>query len=182
MPAFALLKKVYIKCKLYKLCKDLFVYLCMFIIDRLTGKRHTVVIEPVLSTDYKSVTKPKYFFNWKTEKKYSVYKLRRSDKNTILGLISLINHLEEQRIEIKLLAVSIENRGKNKQYEGIAGTLIGYACREAMKDFGAKGCVSLLPKTELKRYYITQYGMTDAGYHVFLEGISLLRILNTYKL
>lgn len=154
----------------------------MFIVERFPSDDvHTVVIEPVDAKDYKSITKAKYFFNWKTEKENDVYKLRRSDNNIILGLISLVHHTNEKRIEIKLLSVSIENRGRNKQYERIAGTLIAFACREAIKHYGKDACVSLLPKTELKKHYIIQYGMIDAGIHVFLEGIGLLKMLNSYK-
>ncbi|MBI4946043.1 MAG: N-acetyltransferase [Bacteroidetes bacterium] len=153
----------------------------MHIIERITGKRHTVVIEPVVEEDYKTITKRKYFFNWKTEKKHKLYKLRRGDSDIILGLISMLNEKRESRIEIRLLAVSVENRGKNRQYERIAGTLIGYACREAMKCYGTEGCVSLVPKTELKKHYINQYGMMDAGKQIFLAGLPLLKILNTYE-
>lgn len=153
----------------------------MYITERITGKRHTVVIEPVTNKDYKKITKKKYFFNWKTEKKYDVYKLRRGDDDTILGLISVITEKKEKRIEIKLLAVSKENRGRNKQYERIAGTLMGYVCREAMKFYGIDGCVSLVPKTKLKKYYINQYGMMDAGKQIFLAGLPLLTILNKYE-
>lgn len=152
----------------------------MHIIERITSKVHTVVVEPVISDDYKRITKHRYFFNWKTERKNIVYKLRRKDNDTVLGLISLINHEKDQRLEVKLLAVSVENRGRNKQYERIAGTLIGYACREAIKYYEIKGCVSLKPKTELKKHYIVKYGMMDAGHQIFLEGVSLLKILNAY--
>jgi hypothetical protein len=154
----------------------------MFIIERTTGKKHKVIVEPVINEDYKAITKSNYFFDWKTEKKYNVYKLRRRDNDTILGLMSFINYIEEKRIEIKLLAVSKDNRGINKHYERIAGTLIGFACREALKHYGIEACVSLVPKTELKEHYITKYEMLDAGKQIFLEGLPLLKMLNNYEL
>lgn len=162
--------------------KEFFVYLHMFIIEQSTGKKHKVIIEPAMSEDYKSITKKRFFFNWKTEKKYEVYKLRRASSDSILGLMSFVNFEEEKRIEIKLLSVSIENRGTNKQYERIAGTLIGFACREAKKCYGINGCVSLVPKTELKAHYIVKYEMMDAGKQIFLEGLPLLKMLNNYEL
>ncbi len=154
----------------------------MFIIEQSTGKKHKVIVEPVINEDYKIITKKRYFFDWKTEKKYTVYKLRRGDNDTILGLMSCINYAEEKRIEIKLLAVSIENRGTNKHYERIAGTLIGFACREAIKRYGILACVSLVPKTEIKDHYIIKYEMVDAGKQIFLEGLPLLKMLNNYEL
>lgn len=114
-------------------------------------------------------------------KKYQVYKLRRSDNEVILGLISLEIIDNEKRIEIKLLAVSVENRGSGKEYDRIAGTLIGYTYREAVKRYAVNACVSLLPKTELKPHYIAKYGMIDAGKQIFLEGVPLLKTVNNYN-
>jgi hypothetical protein len=154
----------------------------MYITEKSTGKEHKVKIEPASNDDFRSITKSNFFFDWKTEKKSGIYKLRKYDDDQILGLMSFFNYHSEQRIEIKLLAVSKENRGKNKRYERIAGTLIGFCCKEAVKRYGIEGCVSLIPKTELKEHYIIKYNMIDAGYQVFLEGVSLLNCLNKYKL
>jgi hypothetical protein len=152
----------------------------MFITEKLTGKQHEIVVELVGNEDYRRITKARYFFNWKTEQKDDVYKLRRRDNDIILGLISLANHPTDKRIEIKLLAVSIENRGKRKQYDRIAGSLIGFACKEALKHYGSEGCVSLVPKTALKKLYMSAYGMKDAGKQVYLEGLPLLTLLTNY--
>ena len=154
----------------------------MYITERHSGRKHKVVIEPVTDKDYRVILKSRFFFNWKTEKTGKVYKLRCTDSNTILGLISLKNWTEEKRIEIKLLSVSVENRGRSKQCERITGTLIAYACRNAVKYFGKQACVSLVPKTDLRQHYMKKYGMQDAGWQIFLEGLSLLKILNEYIL
>lgn len=81
-----------------------------------------------------------------------------------------------------MLSVSKENRGQNREYERIAGTLIGFACRKALTLFEIDGCVSLVPKTSLKQHYIEQYGMIDAGRQVFHEGDQLLKRLKKYEL
>jgi hypothetical protein len=153
----------------------------MYITEESTGKKHEVVVEAVVNEDYRRITKANYFFNWKIEKKYNVYKLRRKDSDIILGLMSLANQPNDKRIEIKLLAVSIENRGKSRKYARIAGSLIGFACKEAMKHYGSLGCVSLVPKTELKKHYIDAYEMKDAGKQVYLEGLPLLKIITNYE-
>jgi hypothetical protein len=80
-------------------------------------------------------------------------------------------------MEIILLAASKENRGKVKKYDGIAENLIAFACREAVKLFAENACVSLYPKTELKKHYIEKYGMLNAGKQLYLEGLSLYRLL-----
>jgi hypothetical protein len=153
----------------------------MEVLNVKTGRKTGVVIEPVVSSDYKSITKQKYWFDWKTEKKNLVYKLRLKGSDEILGLISLLHFKDEQRYEIKLLAVSKENRGRTKTYEGIAGNLIAYACRLALKKYAENGCVSLFPKTELKTYYRKKYGMLPAGKQLFLEGAPLLRLIEKYE-
>ena len=151
----------------------------MFVVNVENNQRCQVVVEPVVDKDYANITKARYFFNWKKEKGGNVYKL--VCKSEIVGLIAFEN-CPDQRIEITLLAVSKENRGKNKKYEGIAGVLIGFACRETNKLYGIEGCVSLVPKTSLKQHYIEKYGMQDAGYRVFLEGLPLLSLLRKYEL
>ena len=152
----------------------------MYLIETKTNKRFEVVVDIVDEQDFKLITKSKFYFNWKEEKENDIYKLILEDE--ILGLMSCFDDEGDKRIEIKLLSVSKENRGQNKRYDRIAGTLIGYACREAMKRYGIEGCVSLVPKTQLKHHYIEKYGMIDAGRQVFLEGEQLLRMLKEYEL
>jgi hypothetical protein len=142
-----------------------------------TNLRKGIKIERVIDDDYKVITKAKYFFDWKKEKESWVYKLILNESEEILGLMSLTNFENEDRIQINLLAVSKANRGKNRIYDGIATNLIVFACREAVKLYAENACVSLIPKTELKFHYIQKYGMIDAGRQVFLEGIVLYKLL-----
>jgi len=141
-----------------------------------------VVISPLKDEDYKKITKSRYYFNWKTEKENEVYKITVAGSDEIIGLMSIIHFPEEQRIQINLLSVSKENRGKDKIYDGIAGNLIAYACREGIRLYAEAACVSLQPKTELKEHYMKRYGMADAGMQVFLEGPDLFRLLEKYNI
>lgn len=150
----------------------------MYVIEVKNNQKHVVRVEEVDIQDYKRIIKSRYYFNWKTENQ--IYKLILQDD--ILGLMSILNDVNDKRLEINLLAVSKENRGKNKQFDRIAGTLIGFACREAKKHYGIEACVSLVPKTQLKRYYINKYQMADAGRQVFLAGQALLNVLKEYEL
>jgi hypothetical protein len=153
----------------------------MFIIVRETGEKAQVQIERVTINELKSFRKNKFWFDWKTEVSNEVYKLITADSN-VQGLISLIPVEGEQRIQINLLCVAKENRGSQGKYRNVAGVLIAYTCRLALKNYGIRGCVSLVPKTTLKEHYIKRYGMLDAGKQVFLEGASLIRIINRYAL
>jgi hypothetical protein len=154
----------------------------MEVIDVKNNTRKKIIIELVEERDYRKITKSRYWFDWNTEKDHLVYKLRLTGSSDILGLMSLIHYEEEKRFAIHLLAVSKENRGKQKAYGNIAGNLIAYACREAVRLYALEGCISLVPKTELKSHYINKYGMLDAGWQLFLEGRSLLNLLRTYDI
>jgi hypothetical protein len=127
----------------------------MEIIEVVTGIKNTVIIREAESEDFRLLTQKLFSFNWKTFKNTTtVYKLQIEGENDILGVMGLIDWPGEVRIEKKLLASSVENIGKEKIYEGIAGCLIAFACRSSVKKYGADACISLVPKTEL----IQQYG------------------------
>jgi len=153
----------------------------MVIKESVSGREHEVKIEPVTSKDYQRIVKSRYYFDWRTERENEVYKLSVLGSGEILGLISLVEH-DDRRIQINLLAVSRENRGKMKKYGGIAGNLIAWACRESVKRFAENACVSLVPKTQLVRHYMKEYGMVEAGRSLFLSDGPLLKIIEKYKL
>jgi len=79
--------------------------------------------------------------------------------NDILGAIAILKFPKEFRYEIKLLAVSKENVGSSKIYNGIAGCLMAFACKDCLREYGELACVSLIPKTKLKKHYIRKYDM-----------------------
>lgn len=147
-----------------------------------TSKKKEVVIELVEDSDYEITTEVDYHFDWQLEKGNDVYKLKFSNDDEILGLMSLKVVPQEMRIEIVLLASSVRNTGKNKEYDGIAGNLIAFACREAVKLFDIDGCVSLHPKTEIRKHYIEKYGFQNAGIQIFIDGVSLFNLLAKFKI
>ena len=81
----------------------------MNIVERLTGKVYPIEILPVENTDYKSLSKARYFFDWKEERKQEVYKLVKKGQHEILGLVSIERIPAEWRIHIRLLTVSKEH-------------------------------------------------------------------------
>ena len=95
--------------------------LCIFkavnIIEVSTGIIYPIEILPVERTDYKLLTKLRYFFDWKAEKDNEVYKLVIKGDNSILGLISFERIPIEWRIHINLLTVSRENKGSEKRFD-----------------------------------------------------------------
>ncbi len=145
-----------------------------------TGKTLKIEIIPVVDDDYARITKEKFWFNWSEEKNYNVFKLQIQGTEEILGLMSIINIKSESRIEIRLLAVSVENRGTSKKYERIIGCLIAFACKFSLRLYGELACVSLIPKTDLVPHYINKYNMYQAGISLCLDGIELINLINTY--
>ncbi|CAN5431528.1 hypothetical protein BH09BAC3_BH09BAC3_07040 [soil metagenome] len=153
----------------------------MYVIESATNQIKVVEIRALDQADLKKITKSEYFFNWRTAAKESeVYKLTLIGEEDILGLVGLVHIPSEQRVEVKLLASSIKNVGKNKLYKRIPSCMIAFACKEALTKYGDLACVSLLPKTELKAYYIKEFGMRDGGRQVYLEGIELLDLIKKF--
>ena len=152
----------------------------MIIIDTETGKSHQLKIEAVESGDFKRITKRRYFFDWKEENDKELYKLRIVGTNDILGLVSCERIPEEWRIHIRLLTVSHENRGSDKKYENIAGDLITFISKIAVKEYAELACVSLKPKGVIAQHYVDKYGMNITGVTLSVEITEILNLINTY--
>lgn len=153
----------------------------MYIFEMCSGISRKVVISEVQPPDFAVLTKKRYSFNWQSLKRTStVYKLTIEGEKDILGVMALTDHPHEKRIEIKLLASSVENQGRNKKYDRIAGCLIAFACRLANNKYWKLACVSLIPKTALINHYKQKYNMTWGGWHLYLDGASLTNLLKEY--
>lgn len=118
-------------------------------------------------------------FYWEKEQKNEIFALKIGPKKQIAGLMSLVNHQSELRLEIALLECSKENIGKTKRYEGIAGCLIAFACRLSFQR-GYFGFVSLIPKTELIKHYILTYGFQQHGRHLAIEMDAANHLIEKY--
>ena len=155
----------------------------MEIIEIATGIKNTVIIREAESEDFRLLTQKRFSFTWKTFKNTTtVYKIQIEGEDDILGVMGLIDWPGEKRIEIKSLASSVENIGKEKIYEWIAGCLIAFTCRSGVEKYGADACVSLVPKTELIQYYMEKYHMQHAGWQLYLEGKELYKLIKEYFL
>jgi len=150
----------------------------MYVIEVKSGNHFKVDINPIDPQDFKVITKKEYFFNWKLEKDFDVYKLTIRDQTKILGLVSFEIIREEWRIHIRLLSVSEKNKGKNKLFLRIVGNLLTYVSKLAIREFAELACVSLKPKGTIAQHYIDTYGMNITGATLSLE---LPQIFNLFK-
>ncbi|MFK7905485.1 MAG: hypothetical protein AB8B69_10190 [Chitinophagales bacterium] len=145
-----------------------------------TGEEVEAEIVEVEPNDYKIIKISKNFsFDWKKEEKLLVYKIRRKEGNEILGLLSLIDVPQELRIHINLIESSIKHRGKDKELDRIPGCLIAFTSRESFaKGYG--GFISLTPKTKLVDYYVENYGFSQYGRNLALEGKEAAALINKF--
>jgi len=152
----------------------------MEIVETSTRNKHSVDIKPVKLNEFKTIRKNRYFFDWKIEQNQEVYKLTIKGSNDILGLISIERITQEWRIHIRLLTVSKENKGKEKQYDKIAGNLIAFVAKIAIREFGELACVSLRPKSQIAQHYIDKYNMNITGMTLSIEVPEILDLINSY--
>ena len=146
-----------------------------------SGKKFEVAIAPIEPTDFKSITKRKYFFNWKLEKLYEIHKLTIRNQSEILGLLSFEFIPEEWRIHVRLLSVSAENKGKGKEYDGIVGNLLTHVSKLAIKEYAELACVSLKPKGAVAQHYIEEYRMNITGATLSLELVEILALIEKFE-
>lgn len=152
----------------------------MVVLEVEKGRLRQVVIEPVTGSDFKQITKRRYFFDWKVEQLQDVFKLRIVGEEDILGLISFETMPMEWRIHVRLLTVSIENKGKDKQYEHIVGNLLTFVSKLAIREYGELACVSLIPKSKIASHYIEKYDMRVTGMTLSLELKEILNLITIY--
>lgn len=152
----------------------------MNIVEVLTGNICPIEVLPVTNTDFTLISKARYFFDWKEEKKEEVYKLVLKGQKDILGLVSIERIPSEWRIHIRLLTVSVENKGKEKEFDKITGNLIAYVAKIALADFGQMACISLRPKSSIAKHYMTKYNMNMTGMTLSLEVPEIVNLINKY--
>jgi hypothetical protein len=152
----------------------------MNIVEVSTGKIYPIEILPLENTDYKLLSKTRYFFDWKAESEQEIYKLVMTGQNDIQGLVSLERIPSEWRIHIRLLTVSNENKGPGKLFDKIAGNLITHVAKIAVAEYGELACVSLRPKSSIAQHYIDKYNMNITGMTLSLEFPEILNLINQF--
>jgi len=152
----------------------------MIVIETKTRKKLKTEVRPIEKDDFKLLTKKRYFFDWKEERKQEIFKLTLEEKNDILGLISIERIPNEWRIHIRLLTVSEENKGQKKKYENIVGNLITHVSKIALREYAELACVSLKPKSKIAQHYIDKYGMNITGQTLSIELPEILNLIKEY--
>jgi hypothetical protein len=162
-----------------------------FIIDKLTnsienslsGENFQTEVKLVTKKDLKSVTKKnKWKFDWKAEfslPERTIYKLTIAEKPDIIQGLICIENLGDH-VYMHLLESAPFNFGKNKEYLGVAGNLVAYACKLSF-DNGFGGYIAFKAKTQLIHHYMDTLGATLLGYgRMYIDTPQALLLINRY--
>jgi hypothetical protein len=139
-----------------------------FIVDTLTnsiekvssGERFDTEVLSLVKDNLTQVTKKNgWKFNWKLEfndPRKEVYKLISVQMpDVIQGLLSI--SIEADHVYMNLLESAPFNIGQTKEYQGVAGNLVAFACKRSF-ECGFDGNVAFTAKTKLIQHYIQTLG------------------------
>lgn len=149
--------------------------------NRITGDRFDTQVLPLSESDINHL-KTGWNFDWIQEHKdeSKVFKLIIEDNITVIqGLISL--SYKEGFVFIELIESADFNIGRNKVYEGVAGNLFAFACKESWER-GDYGYVAFNSKTNLIEHYEQMLGAKRLGSNnqMVIEPQDAVLILNKY--
>lgn len=122
---------------------------------RVDGVSYPTVILPInISNSVLLLPTERWKFDWSAEiqnHKRLVYALvLESEISGIQGLISL--EIKADHVHIHLLESGVQNIGKLKEYLGVPGNLIAFACLRAI-ELGLDGSVAFYAKSGLINHY-----------------------------
>jgi hypothetical protein len=153
--------------------------------ERVTGKNFATDVLLVTAQEVRTINKKDgWYFNWKAEYRqpsHQVFKLVKRGDLQIQGLISLEPIQDQQYIEMYLIETAPHNYGSGKEYLGVVGNLVAFACKMSF-EAGFGGFVAFTAKTELVHHYIQTldaqviYGKTRMA--IFPEAAG--KLVNSY--
>ncbi len=134
------------------------------IVNRITRESFDTQVLPIQESDFK-LFKKDWKFDWLLEyrnRETKVFKLVIEENYDIIqGLISII--YRDNFVMVELVESAQFNIGENKKmYEGVAGNLFAFACKESIEN-GGGGFVSFTAKTKLVSHYKEMFGAKQIG-------------------
>ena len=145
---------------------------------------HTIecVIVPV-SKGLIPKKKDGWSFDWQNEFKQrpdTLYVLIEQSSNRIHGAIQLLEN--DGMLIMELIEIAPFNIGAQKENDHVAGCLIAFACRTALKLNSAyKGYLTFMSKTSLIEWYKTKYFATQTiGARMYIDPMSGAKLIHKY--
>jgi len=128
------------------------------------------------------LTRKQWLFNWVREAgdaEREVYQLNTvGNRSVVHGLVSL--ELMPDVVYMHLLESTAFNKGRGKQYLGVAGNLVAYACKRSF-ELGHDGEVAFESKTKLVDHYIASLGATQIrGNKLYIGTAAATRLVKRY--
>ena len=127
--------------------------------NAVTGELFETDVSRIYSKDLKLIKSGEWSFDWRkevAEKDRQVYKLTTIQNPKIVhGLISLTD--KGDHIFMDLIESAKFNKGRNKQYLGVAGNLVAFGCKMSF-ELSYDGVVSFIAKTQLIEHYQKSLG------------------------
>jgi hypothetical protein len=118
--------------------------------DRITGEIFETIVSELSADELKEVKA--WQFNWLKESRYfTIFKLTTvADPTVVQGLMSM--EAQQGFIFMSLIETAPHNYGSTKQYLGVAGNLVAFACKASFES-GFSGYVSFISKSKLIDHY-----------------------------
>ena len=69
---------------------------------------------------------------------------------------------------------------KGKKFDDIAGNLIAFTAKIAVREYAEFACVSLKPKSQIAQHYIDKYNMTLTGLTLSIMVPEIIDLINLY--
>ena len=154
----------------------------MIIAELRTGRHIECAIE-IASKSILPSKREGLSFNWLAAANVpsgTVYVLLEISNSRIHGCMQLRN--DEGMVVMEILELAPFNLGANKGFEKVAGCLIAFGCREAIKmDSNYKGFLTFVSKTQLINWYKVKYYATQAiGQRMYIDPESGKKLINEY--
>jgi len=160
------------------------------VIDRLTNSIENAFTGEVFNTEItlmteigiKHIIRKDWIFDWVTEikdKQKKVYKLTTvNNSNIIHGLISIED--KKDHIFMHLVESAKFNMGKNKQYVGVPGNLVAFACKISFEK-NYEGYVAFDSKSKLIGHYQDSLGATHfRGIRMYIDTSAAKKLVDKY--
>ena len=147
-----------------------------------TGESFPTDVVLLSATDLRLFRPADWAFNWKKEARQAgrqLFKLTTQANPTIIhGLIS-VEDLGDL-VFMHLIESASFNRGQQKQYAGVLGNLVAFACKQSFEaNYG--GFVVFESKTALIPHYEQQLGATHfRGLRMFIETPAARKLVAQY--
>lgn len=147
-----------------------------------TGESFPTEVRRLTLLQARKLVKKKWQFDWEVEAgdgDREVGQLNTvGNRSVVHGLISL--EMMRDVVYMHLLESSALNKGRNKQYQGVAGNLLAYACMRSF-ELGYDGIVSFVSKTKLVDHYIEALGATQlSGNKLYIGTENAQKLVKRY--